>query len=315
MNKQFFGLLTVMLTFWVSCSDNNLDTEQEEMVNFTIETAIPADITTYASHEGGIANVKSDKYSLRYIMEVWTQETPKRLAYRDTKIVPDFNVNGTNVTFTVQLLARIYDFVFWADFVDKGSPGVVDKFYNTNAKGLTLTDPGYLGLRDIQIKSYAISNEARDAFFAVKKNVDLSHSSRLYGGITLARPFGKYRVIATNTPSTVSMDEIRIDYSVMGASATLPAGFDALEDTLTGVTIPAAIYPGKTIHDDVEAGGIVLAFDYIFVPESAPQTVRFNATVYDGTVATGASIGEFTIPNIRVERNKLTTVVGKFFTN
>ena len=312
MNKQFFGLFAFLLAFLFSCSDDNLNTGKKEgMVDFTIETSIPKEIATYASHEGGIANVDPGYYSLRYIMEVWTQDNPRQLAYRDSSIVTDFNVS-TNVTFSVQLVSQVYDFVFWADFVDKGTKE--DKFYNTNSNNTSFADLGYLGLQDIQIKSYEISTEARDAFYAAEKNVDLSHSNHI--GVKLTRPFGKYRLIATEAPSG-SVGEVTVDYSAMA----LPVGFNALTGDITSVTILATTCTGEASPEIAEAGGItypnayVLAFDYIFVPESVPQTVKFNATVYDGTAAAGASIGYFEIPDILVERNKLTTVIGNFFTN
>ena len=321
MNKQILGLLAVMLTFLFSCSDENSDIgKREGIVNFTIETSIPKGITTYASHEGGIANVNPDDYSLRYIMEVWTRETTPRLAYREIKIAADF-VASTNVTFTVRLLAQAYDFVFWADFVDKNNPAA-DKFYDTNSGGPALTSTAYLGLRDIKIKPpYDISNEVRDAFFAVEENVDLSVSSQLRSVITLTRPFGKYRLISTDVPVNITedvADDVTIDYRVMGSPAVLPAGFDALKGDITAETITVTTNTQKATKEDVSVGGktysgvYVLAFDYIFTPKAVPQTVRFKVSVKN---TGGDQIGYREIPNIPIERNKLTTIIGNFFTN
>ena len=101
-------------------------------VDFTITAGIPAGITTYAdpvpafSHLGGINNVTGD-YVLRFILEVYDGDA---VAYEEIKYLDDFS--NPNVTFNPRLLAKEYDFVFWADFVEKPS-----------AEGSTPTDLYY----------------------------------------------------------------------------------------------------------------------------------------------------------------------------
>jgi hypothetical protein len=56
---------------------------------------------------------------------------------------------------------------------------------------------------------------------------------------------------------------------------------------------------------------VVLAYDYIFA-SAAGTAVAFNATVFDKSAT---EIGYREISNIPIVRNKLTTIIGKFFTN
>ena len=91
-------------------------------VDFSITAGIPSGITTYSptdedafSHLGGINNVTGDDYVLRFILEVYDGNA---VAYEETQYLDDFS--KPQVTFNPRLLAKEYDFVFWADFVKKG---------------------------------------------------------------------------------------------------------------------------------------------------------------------------------------------------
>jgi hypothetical protein len=76
-------------------------------------------------------------------------------------------------------------------------------------------------------------------------------------------------------------------------------------------------YNAPTTKEDATVGGtlyadvVVLAFDYIFAPQTG-TTVTFSATAFD---AANNQIGYRELPNIPIERNKLTTIIGNFFTN
>jgi hypothetical protein len=250
MNKQFNWLLALVLVFMFSCSDDAFDDKQKnnEMVDFTVTTSIPIGIKTYASDNGGATNVDEGLYDLRYILEAWTKDG--RLAYRGYKIVED-NFAVTSVNFTARLLAMEYDFVFWADFVNNGTEkseaSDADLYYTTN-EGEDESDikdnpQGYAGLTAIKIKTdinpYHISNDARDAYYA-KVSVDLSTTGQI-DNVTLKRPFGKYRIIATDTPPdgflVMNPNKAIIKYTEVVNSApgtiTLPGGFNALTGGVT----------------------------------------------------------------------------------
>ena len=313
MKKNVFGLLALMLTFLFSCT-NKIDTGngRDGMVDFTIKTSVPKGIKTYASDNGGATNVDAGTYSLRYIMEVY--DMSDQFVYRTQRIGDDFT---TPVTFNVRLLAKQYKFVFWADFVEASSP-TADLYYNTG-------DAVNGGLTDITIntaKPYDITNDTRDAFFGVVSPVDLTQISQM-GDVILNRPFGKYRLIATDKPDgpTINLNTASAEINY-GTNMEFPSEFNALTGEVGAATIPVGdIYTGKiTQEDNPVVGGqaypgpvYVLAFDYIFAPQDVASSfpVEFSATVKDG----GVALGSKAISPIPIVRNKLTTVIGNFFTN
>ena len=127
MKKISAVILAITAVTMISCQRETIDSGAlTGEVEFTVTAGIPGGISTYAdpvaafSHNGGAVNVDHTKYDLRYILEVYTQgEDPVRV-YRKTVIVPD-NFTTTDVTITARLVAKTYDFVFWADFVEEGS--------------------------------------------------------------------------------------------------------------------------------------------------------------------------------------------------
>ena len=309
MKKFFYGLLAAMF-LTVSCTTEDFSQEQREgMVDFTISTSIPQGIlSTRLSHNGGATNVNPAEFDLRYIMEVWTNETTPQLAYRGYRIVTS-NFATTGVTFDVRLLAKEYNFVFWADFVPQGT--TADHFYIT-ANGLT-------NIEMSTTVGYSISNDARDAYFAAV-SVDLRTTGQL-GSVTLYRPFGKFRLIATDVPDgtlTVNVANARINYALSGTTTMIPKTFNALTgETGAPVLLDGAFTAATSIENAVVGGvthngAVVLAFDYIFAPQTGQTTVSFSATAINSA---GQDVAQRDLPNIPIERNKLTTIIGNFFTN
>jgi hypothetical protein len=326
-------LIAVMTVLMFSCAKDDIaPIDTNGMVEFTVSTAIPQTITTYASHNGGATNVDADKFNLRYILEVWTKETPRRLAYRAYKIVND-NFTTQGVTFSARLLAMEYDFVFWADFVDEdvteADAADADYWYKTN-DGETEDDikanpTAYPGLKGIELNftmtgGYAISAETRDAFYAVRY-VDL-RTTNVLGSVNLYRPFGKFRLVSLDAVdgylNGITIEQSKLQYT---GTTTFPAGFNALTGEVnTAVTVDlSAAFSSDVATENAEVGGQtytdarILAFDYIFAAPA--QTASFNISVYDDHYATN-QIGETkAISNIPIVANKLTTIIGYFFTN
>ncbi|MDR3236262.1 MAG: hypothetical protein LBT48_05980 [Prevotellaceae bacterium] len=343
-----FGALLTVIALMLSCSREEVVVQganEGEWVDFTVSTTIPQSIKTYASDNGGATNVKAGDYDLRYILEVWTKEATPRLAYRGYKIVSD-NFATTSVTFTARLLSWEYDFVFWADFVANGTTETsahgADLYYTTNtgivdpnAKNESLT--GTIGLLAIAIKTdvkaYDISNDARDAFYAVK-DVDLRTANRI-DNVVLKRPFGKYRVIATDVPDgflSANAKSTKIKYTAAyesGVTISLPSKFNALTGEIDGSTartyVPDEYRTVVGAAEPIVAGGktynnaLVLGFDYIFaydpIPANPTQTVAFDIDVFSDETASTQVGNRKEISNIPIVRNKLTTIIGNFFTN
>ena len=330
MKKYFNWLLALSLVVMCSCSEDKYDMEQNEgMVDFTVTTSIPSTIQTYSSHNGGATNVNAANYDLRYILEVWTKESPRRLAYRGYKIV-DNNFTTTDVTFAARLLALDYDFVFWADFVNHGTTEATahgaDLFYTTNnsstdaqIKANPAIDPGLQAISLNVLPAYNISQDARDAYYKVVP-VDLRTQSVL-GSVKLNRPFGKYRLISTDDVdgylAGTSILKAQTEYK---GSATLPTQFNALTGAVgTGtIDLSGLVFTCDVVQENAfvagttYTGAYVLSFDYIFA--GVAQTVAFDVSVFSDAAA-NTKIGSRSISNIPIQKNKLTTIIGNFFTN
>ena len=288
-------------------------------VDFTITAGIPGGITTYSptdgkafSHLGGINNVSGD-YVLRFILEVYDGNT---VAYEETKYLDDFS--KPQVTFNPRLLAKEYDFVFWADFVAKPSEGstTVNDLYYSTSNGLTA-----ISYKD-NVTGSVLTTDLVDAYYA-KEDVNLTQSSQSLQ-VTLQRPFGKIRLLATDAPQNQVVDDLKVPTSATIAftDATVPATFNARTGeasepdlSVTGYTFTAVKEPSPVVtgHSDLAQEGnfaYLLGQTYFF--ESPVSTAyKMTVTVNNAT----EQIGYRELTNIPVSANKLTTVIGNFYTN
>ena len=287
-------------------------------VDFTITAGIPSGITTYSptdedafSHLGGINNVTGD-YVLRFILEVYDGDA---VAYEEIKYLDNFS--NPNVTFNPRLLAKEYDFVFWADFVAKPSDGATpaDLYYNTanGLTGISYTD---------DVTAEVLTTDLVDAYYAVEE-VDLTQSSQSLQ-VTLQRPFGKIRLLATDAPQNIENQNSNIPVSATIAftDAKVPTTFNARTREASEPTLSVTEYiftavkessPVVTGHSDLAQEGkfaYLLGQTYFF---ESPSSTAYKMTV---TVKNGnEQIGYRELTNIPVSANKLTTVIGNFYTN
>ena len=283
-------------------------------VEFTVTAGIPGGISTYAdpvaafSHNGGAVNVDHTEYDLRYILEVYTQDEAPVRVYRKTVIVPD-NFTTTDVTITARLVAKTYDFVFWADFVPEGSGEDTEGLhYNTNQ----LTSVSYkegTALKDL-------ASEAIDAYCHVEE-VDLSKNQNI-SGIKLHRPFGKIRLLATDKLTEgVDQDEYPAETKVNFKGVTVPASFNvltglALDDKLTVKDITGtSILEDASVAGTEYPGSYLLGYYYIFAADGN-TSYAMDVTTYDQN---GTPMGVRNLSQIPVQKNKLTTVIGNFYSN
>ena len=288
-------------------------------VDFSITAGIPSGITTYSptdgdafSHLGGINNVTGD-YVLRFILEVYDGDA---VAYTETKYLEDFS--SPEVTFNPRLLAKEYDFVFWADFVAKPSDGATpaDLYYNT-ANGLTA-----INYTD-DVTAEVLTTDLVDAYYAVKE-VDLTQSSQSVQ-VILTRPLGKIRLLATDNPQNQIDDALKVPASTAVAfrDAKVPVAFNARTGEASEPVLSIAGYtfnainetqPQVTGHSELAQEGqsaYLLGQTYFF--ESPSSTAYgMTLTVYD---VNGTQIGYREVTAIPVSANKLTTVLGNFYTN
>lgn len=282
-------------------------------VDFTITAGIPGGISTYApagsgSHNGGAMLLDPDNYDLRYIMQAY-DETGK-LAYNATQYVSD-DFTTQQVVFEARLIAKKYNFVFWADFVPEGQ--TADYYYKT-------TDAeGNIDLRDI---TYALApdftDDAMDAYTKVVE-VNLSAQNQNITDIKLQRPFGKLRLIATDQLSgKLQDDELPATTEIKYADGTtVPDEFNALTGIASGNTKTISPITSVSMQEDAVVGGTTytgayfLIANYIFAAD-ANTGYAMNVTVKDQA---GKTTGVRSLSQIPIVKNKLTTVIGNFYSN
>ena len=275
---------------------------------FSITAGIPNGITTYAegaeafSHQGGASNLSTDDYILRYTLQVYDEDN--KLSYEGVQYATDFG----GVTFEARLLAKVYDFVFWADFIQTEGQNL---YYNTE------------DLRKISYTSSVtdanIPSDALDAYYK-KEVVDLTQAGQNISNIVLNRPFGKIRFVATDELSeqqkgAVDNGKVSVAYK---AGTVLPNLFDAQ----TGKATISQEYPRMSyftatpvaekasVNGNVHKNAYLLGYDYIFCSESQPSYAMDVTVSIDGVSPVTRSLS-----SIPVQENKLTTVIGNFYTN
>ena len=282
-------------------------------VDFTITAGIPGGISTYApasigSHNGGAVLLDAEKYDLRYIMQVYDMDG--KLAYSDTKYVSgDFT--SQSVVFEARLIAKQYNFVFWADFVEEST--TVDYYYKT------VDDEGNIDLRNITYaKDPVFWDDAMDAYTRVE-TIDLSAQNQNISEIKLQRPFGKLRLIATDQLSgNLQDDELPASTELTYASGTtVPDMFDALTGLASGDTRAISKVSSASVQEDAVVNGTTyteayfLIANYIFAAD-ANTGYTMDVTVKDKA---GNITGTRSLSQIPIVKNKLTTVIGNFYSN
>lgn len=311
MYKSTSAILAMFVLAMTSCqTKEQVSPVRTGEVEFTVTAGIAGDITTYApveafSHQGGAVNVDPSEYDLRYILEVYTKDAEPVRVYRKAVIVPD-NFTTTDVTISTRLVAKKYDFVFWADFVKEGSTD--DLYYNTDP----LTTISYTD--GVGIETLAMDEV--DAYCHVEE-VDLSRNQNIQG-ITLLRPFGKIRLIATDKLTDgVDQAEYPAEANVDFGNVEVPASFNALTGLALDKNISLGAHTGKTVNEDALVAGKdypdawMLGYYYIFASDGN-TSYAMDVTCYDQN---GNEIGVRNLSQIPVQKNKLTTVIGNFYTS
>lgn len=310
--------LTAMLA---SCQRERINSVDADFVDISLTAGIPGTISTYApvsdsqdggfSHQGGALNVDNEKFDLRYILEVWTNEDTPRLAYRDVQVVDkDFHI--APVTFNMRLQSLSYYFVIWADFVEEDT--VDDLHYITDGN-----------LQNIQYADHIsdvgdLAADEIDAYCAVEQVDFLTEG--MTKNIVLQRPFGKLRLISTDN---VDSDEFIDIHPVVATIDFKDAQFADTYNALTGKAVVSddanittkadfnVIQEDAVVADDVYPGAYLLGYHYFFVTDQTPS-YEMDVTVY-GDEAKTEVLNKISLSSIPVSENNLTTVLGNFYSN
>lgn len=308
MRKNLFLLLALAGSLSVtSCQKEPMYASGSGEVEFSITAGIPSALTTYSptdgvafSHQGGATNVDPSVFDLRYTLEVYDGDA---LAYRDQLTVKNDFTTST-ASFSTRLLAKEYTFVLWADFVSEQDGKSV---YNVDdLKNISYSEG--VGMLDLV-------SDAADAYTA-RRVIDLSTSSK-NESVTLTRPLGKIRLLATDKVDNASQEGPATATLDFGGSA-FPGSFNALTGDVSGEFSSEAVTVDAVQEDAQSVDGSIFYEDAyllgsIYVFASDPQ----GAYPIDVTVigTSTSQIGHRELSQIPVQANKLTTVVGNFYSN
>lgn len=279
-------MVSLLAAAAVSCT-REIQAPDGEEATLTVTASLDAamDDGTKASDDGALTNLADQGYQLRYMMELWSEnDNVETLEYRAKPVITDFS--SLTVEYNLNLLAKKYKMVLWADIVDIDGNAAYDV-----SNGLTA-----IGLFP---KGSAFGSDEYDAFTAVA-DVDLTGGSKLIGA-TLKRPFAKIRVIDDRTKSDQGQYTTKLTFD---NPVSIPRKYNALTGDVTSAIITETPTCTSTFEDGT---GLCLFTGYIFVPETGAYQ---QSTKYSFTIVVNDE-KKVQVSDVTVRRNALTTVKGK----
>lgn len=256
---------------------------------------------------GGVTNVNTEEYDLRYQLAVYRVENGDYVeaVSPQMKIVDKYEP----VTYSLRLTPnRNYQVVVWADFVREGE--TEDLHYNTS------------DFRNIHVPElpdkYILNDESKDAYFTtVPVSVE---EDAVTEDLVLKRPFAKVRVITTDWgyENLEMPDNFKVTYygckrfvnldPVLGVSS-----YDDLDDTgLSGFT--ATIDKAEKDYAqgyDASEGNRTVIVDYLMTDVEEQTPIHIKLEALNGETLIAAHDLSTDIP---IQRNWLTTIIGNVLT-
>ena len=318
--KKLLSILALALAFVACQNEPNIGDKNSDLANVVLNIEAP-ELATRADGDAdagknsafGAIDFFNDadwaNYDVRYILEVYAanDEGTGEPIYRERLV--NYLDKYEPTQFELRLVPnREYKFVVFADFVKQGSKD--DLYYDT-------TD-----LRNITAKTgvegWNAMNEVRDAYF-VSENVEISTSGTKT--LTLKRPFGKIRVIATDLDYIAGYSKpgyVEVTYHTEALYKSFNAVNGDLNETQLDGTELAYAYEVKkdapyTEGYDAEAKNQTLFADYLFAREGQQIPVNFKMAVYETKGGRLIKETDFNT-QIPVQRNHLTTIIGDVLT-
>ena len=268
--------------------------------------------------------------NLRYTLEVYDVDGLTATPVKDRQVIIVDKYEP--VKFDLRLVPnRDYQFVVFADFVPQTftDETVTDAVQSEAGLHHTIGST----LQSITIKNDAINDECTDAYF-VSEKIKIENSAPK--SITLKRPYGKVRVIATDLAElNLNVDPALVEVKY---TAIHPQTFNAVLGTIGAeeqekvyalssaynegvgkVSLAnhfyTADYDAKTTTNakgDVRHTHMTLFTDYILAVDNEQRPINFEMSVYEES---GELIKttEFSTM-IPVQRNSLTTIIGNVLT-
>lgn len=292
-------MVSLLAAAAVSCT-REIQAPDGEEATLTVTASLDAamDGGTKASADGGLTNLAAQGgYSLRYNMELWSEDG-KTLEYSADTILKKLSPESEDysVQYNLNLLAKKYKMVLWADIVMENKDGTVTTYYTVSETG---------GLTAIEFPTgSAFGSDEYDAFTAVA-DVDLTGGSKPIGA-TLKRPFAKIRVIDDRINQ--APDQHYSTHLEFPSTVPIPKTYNALTGGITySDTENYNTYNTYTCQSVFETDRLCLFTGYIFVPETGADQ---QSTKYSFTIVVNDE-EKVQVPDVTVRRNALTTVKGK----
>lgn len=285
-------MVSLLAAAAVSCT-REIQAPDGEEATLTVTASLDAamDDGTKASDDGALTNLADQGYQLRYMMELWSEnDNVETLEYRAQPVITDFS--SLTVEYNLNLLAKKYKMVLWADIVMENNDGTVTTYYTVSETG---------GLTAIEFPTgSAFGSDEYDAFTAVA-DVDLTDGSKVIGA-TLKRPFAKIKVIDDRiNQAPIQHYSTHLEFP---STVPIPKTYNALTG---GITYSAENYNTYTCQSVFETDRLCLFTGYIFVPETGAYQ---QSTKYSFTIVVNDE-KKVQVSDVTVRRNALTTVKGK----
>ena len=252
----------------------------EKQVTFTLTA--PTSMTRAgeqsSSNLGGLSNKATDDV-LHYTLALYYGDN---VEYKQSITSTD-----ASVTFNpTVILGRNYRVVAYADFV-----GAKD-----DLKQIAITN--------------GINNEKKDAYFANPENVVFTEND-LAEQVTLTRPFGKLRLVATDYSDKTAIKDVSVKYRNGGHLNSFNAFKGEFPETTETTDATATYYDAVyDVEYDEASGEKTIFVDYIPVNGNGVFPFEITVTYTNGTESFKRTFAE----DIPVKRNALTTLKGNFFT-
>ena len=285
-------MVSLLAAAAVSCT-REIQAPDGAKATLTVTASLDAamDGGTKASADGGLTNLAGQGYHLRYMMELWSEnDNVETLEYRAQPVITDFS--SLTVEYNLNLLAKKYKMVLWADIVKKDDNSNVYNGKYDISDGLTA-----IGFPE----GSAFGSDEYDAFTAVAE-VDLTGGSNVIGA-TLKRPFAKIRVIDDRINQAPAQQySTRLEFP---STVPIPKTYNALTGGITYSNTEN--YNTYTCQSVFETDRLCLFTGYIFVPETGvdQQSTKYSFTIVVDDKET------VQVSDVTVRRNALTTVKGK----
>lgn len=269
MKKIRFMILCVLAWGFCACEKDRVEggTEREASnVTFRVNTPAFANSVSRA--------LQLDVYDVRVIAEAVDVLTDKVVA---REVVTSGSKN--ELTVSMNLEEGTYDFLFWADQVERGSRE--DKFYFADSLTEVIVPMHYTG-----------NDEGRDAFCGKLENVRVTPSKPLDESITLTRKMAKLEIRATDVADSDLF--VRLRYT---------SEIGEIYNVRTGVVTDFYMEDGYGFGADamgLDAGGMFLAMDYIFVPASGKVSLELEVSDTNNKVLNTIPLNDLPLkPNFR----------------